>query len=268
MPFSVASYNILADAYITPTRYPGIPATVLAPERRRPALLQHIQNLAADVICLQEVEPHVLRTIADHLQPCGYVAYYAQKKGRKPDGCATLVKCTAVAVRAIHTLHFHDGGGTQPDSGHVALVLLLDVESRVAGIINTHLKWGPPGKPRHEQWGYRQATELLEYRSLIAPACQAWVLCGDFNTTPDSNIISVLKRAGLEDAYRGREQMYTCNSHQKAKRIDYLLHTNALTSHPVDLPGITDHTPLPSEQEPSDHLAIMAGFAWAAQAAW
>ena len=35
-----------------------------------------------------------------------------------------------------------------------------------------------------------------------------------------------------------------------------------LVARPLDLPAITADTPLPSMQEPSDHLAVMAWFDW------
>jgi mRNA deadenylase 3'-5' endonuclease subunit Ccr4 len=39
MSFSVASYNVLAEAYIRPDWYPNTPAAVLAPSHRHPTLL-------------------------------------------------------------------------------------------------------------------------------------------------------------------------------------------------------------------------------------
>ncbi len=59
MPFKVASYNILADSYINPAWYPGTDAELLDPAHRHPALVERIARMAADVICLQEVESDV-----------------------------------------------------------------------------------------------------------------------------------------------------------------------------------------------------------------
>jgi CCR4-NOT transcription complex subunit 6 len=56
MSFSVASYNVLAGAYIHPGWYPGTPASVLALAWRKSAVVQRVADLGADVICLQEVE--------------------------------------------------------------------------------------------------------------------------------------------------------------------------------------------------------------------
>jgi hypothetical protein len=74
--------------------------------------------------------------------------------------------------------------------------------------------------------------------------------------------VRLLEHAGFVDAYRARPDLNTCNPNRRAKRIDYLFHTPSLRSRPRDLPAITDRTPLPSEQQPSDHLAVGASFEW------
>jgi endonuclease/exonuclease/phosphatase family metal-dependent hydrolase len=91
-------------------------------------------------------------------------------------------------VQAAHTLRYADGG-TQPASGHVALIATLNNEGRLLGVANTHLKWDRPGTPRASQWGYRQTTQLLEERSRIDPRCLAWIICGDLNALPDSEVL-------------------------------------------------------------------------------
>ena len=54
MPLAVASYNVLADAYVHPERYPGVPLVALDFMSREPLLLRRVAALGADVICLQE----------------------------------------------------------------------------------------------------------------------------------------------------------------------------------------------------------------------
>ncbi len=92
MSFSVASYNVLADAYINPRWYPDTPASILDPAWRELALVQRVVNLAADVICLQEVEPQRFAAMQDRLRQLGYEGRYAGKSGGKPDGCATFIR--------------------------------------------------------------------------------------------------------------------------------------------------------------------------------
>jgi mRNA deadenylase 3'-5' endonuclease subunit Ccr4 len=262
MPFTIASYNILAEAYIKPERYPGIPAALLVPERRGPALLRHIAGLNADVVCLQEAEPHVFEALQSQLQSRGFQGHFAQKIDR-PDGCATFVRAGTLPIHAVRALAYSDGGPGRPASGHVALVVSLGWQDRLVAVANTHLKWDPPGTATAAQWGYRQITELLAQRNVLAPDASAWVIGGDFNVTADSAVTGVLRQAGLLDVYREREHMRTCNTNGRARRIDYLWHGPELTSRPFPLRAITDDTTLPSSEEPSDHVAILAWFDWA-----
>jgi mRNA deadenylase 3'-5' endonuclease subunit Ccr4 len=56
MRMKVATYNVLATAYIEPTRYPLTPPEWLDATTRLPALTAHLIRLDADILCLQEVE--------------------------------------------------------------------------------------------------------------------------------------------------------------------------------------------------------------------
>src|SRR5688572_6528119 len=89
--FTVATYNVLATAYIKPEWYPGVSDHLLRAETRVPALVRHVEALGADVLCLQEVEPDVFAALGDRLGPLGYAGYYQQKGRNRPDGCATFV---------------------------------------------------------------------------------------------------------------------------------------------------------------------------------
>jgi mRNA deadenylase 3'-5' endonuclease subunit Ccr4 len=258
MALSIISYNVLADSYIRPSFYPGVPAAFLMPEHRQSLLLRRIRDFAADVICLQEVEPQVFARVEAGLAADGYAGYFAQKRG-KPDGCATFVQ-QGVSPGDAHTLNFSDGRGAETDSGHIALLLIVQGPYGRIGIANTHIKWDPGGTPQAKQWGYRQASQLLDHIGSAYERHTPWVVCGDFNAESDSDVISLFTTAGFVDAYRDHDKMYTCAPNQKAKRIDYIFHAGELTSQPLPLPLITDSTVLPSEQQPSDHVAIGAGL--------
>ena len=92
LPLAVASYNVLADAYVRPERYAGVPLVALDFMSREPLLLRRVAGLGADVVCLQEVEHALYPTLEDYLRPQGYVGHYARKGNNKPDGCATFVR--------------------------------------------------------------------------------------------------------------------------------------------------------------------------------
>jgi mRNA deadenylase 3'-5' endonuclease subunit Ccr4 len=253
--FRFATWNVLATAYIRRDYYPGISAAVLDPRTRIPALVKRATELAGDILCLQEVEREVFHALDSALRPLGYSGLLAMKGDRKPDGCATFYREDRCQLIQEHRLLYADGGDN-PDSGHVAQVIALRLSSLRIDLVNTHLKWDPPGTPRDRQWGYRQA-------SLALSALGEWaengvqLICGDFNVTEDSSVVPLFTSAGFQPAHWDG---YTCNSSAVAKRIDYILFRGPVRADPEPLPLIDGRTPLPSAEQPSDHLPLVATF--------
>ncbi len=88
--FSVATYNVLANAYVKPDRYRHSPPEALEPIARRERLLARIAALEVDVLCLQEVEPDAHAAIAQRLGE-GYESAFAPRIGR-PDGASLFAR--------------------------------------------------------------------------------------------------------------------------------------------------------------------------------
>jgi endonuclease/exonuclease/phosphatase family metal-dependent hydrolase len=139
------------------------------------------------------------------------------------------------------------------------LIISFECAWGVIRVANTHLRWGQEAKSPEEHIGYRQISELIDERFKPDQAAYAWIVCGDLNAQSGDPVVRELVSNGFADAYKGREQA-TCNPNRRAKRIDYIFHTPALRAEPARLMEIDDLTPLPSADEPSDHLAIMATF--------
>lgn len=259
MPFSfrIASYNILANSYIQPAWYPGVDPGVLRWSWRGPALAEKILTLDADVICLQEVEQESFDELCARLGAKSYSGVFAKKGQGKPDGCAVFHRPCALKFNGSEAFYYHDGLAGAPDTGHLAQIATFESETGVIKVAGTHLKWGQEDKPLEEHLGHRQIKEMIDQRVKTDHTSFAWVLCGDFNAQPNHPIIRRCAETGFEDAYRGHEQD-TCNSNQRAKRIDFILHTAGFTSTPIKLCEIDALTQLPSIEEPSDHLAIAA----------
>ena len=88
MTFTVATYNVLASAYLRREWYPNSPPNVLDNEPRKRALASYITRLDADLICLQEVEEDAFGLIDHALTPRGFTGIYSQKSRGRPDGCS------------------------------------------------------------------------------------------------------------------------------------------------------------------------------------
>ncbi|MEZ0229762.1 MAG: endonuclease/exonuclease/phosphatase family protein [Planctomycetota bacterium] len=252
MAFAVGSQNILADSYIKPEYFPHSAPEHLAPKWRWPALVAHLERLDADVLCLQECEPQVFDLVKAPLEPGGYAAIYFKKTGNKPDGCATFHRRAKLVFRGLERFVYSDG------SGHVALLVELEHEGRVLTVANTHVKWQPPGTPLEGSHGILQTTELLD--RIERGPCRSWIACGDFNATPESEIIQRIEARGFRCPYP--RDAFTANANDRRKKIDYLFATSDLVGHPRPLRAIEDKTPLPGLGEPSDHLAVVADFEW------
>jgi mRNA deadenylase 3'-5' endonuclease subunit Ccr4 len=264
MAFEVATYNVLATAYLGRGDYSAVPPGLLDPEWRVPALVRHVAALGADVLCLQEVEADAFAALREGLGPLGYSGLMEFKGRGKPDGCATFYREGRFTPRRSARLSYQDDeGGPGEHSGFLALLLALSHEGRTLGVANTHLRWDPPGRPRREQVGHRQAAELIEACGGFDPVCDGWVVCGDFNRRPDSEVVATFREDGFDFAHRGRPHVISAVTDRRSSLIDHLFHTRTLAATPIDPPPVDGSMVLPSREHPSDHLALAASFEWA-----
>ncbi len=258
MSFVACSYNILANAYIEPRFFPHTAIEHLRPEWRMGALADAIEKLSAQILCLQEIEQETFTLLERRLEKAGYSGVYLKKSGTRLDGCATFFDRRQFTLGDVHRLVYDDGTADQPASGNIALLLALRHGARSLGVANTHLKWQAPTTPPDQRIGLRQARQLV---GALSP-CDGWIACGDFNATAATLTLDTFWSAGFADAYATRPDDFTCNSNEIVKRIDYLLYRGPLSADPHALPAIHATTPLPSMEQPSDHLAIRATFQW------
>ena len=258
--FRLASYNILADSYIKPQWYPHVDPEVLRWDKRKFALAERVARLDADIACLQEVEADAYVLLELSLSAKGYAGIYAKKACGRPDGCAVFFRQPGpLRFAGSETIYYRDGLQDERDSGHLALVASFESDWGLIRVVSTHLRWDREDKPPEEHVGYRQIRELLNTHFKPDQTAYAWIVCGDLNVEPDSAVVNELIGSSFIDAYKGHEQA-TCNPNRRAKRIDYIFHTTGLYAEPAKLMDIDDLTPLPSADEPSDHLALVATF--------
>ncbi len=251
----IATYNVLADAYLDPAWFTYVDPAALDPPLRRERLTTRIAGLDADLVCLQEVEPDCFAQLRDALAARGYTGVFARKGRGRADGCACFLRDEGVRLLASDAFHYRDAAAGSEDSGHLALVCHVECALGRIHVANTHLRWAPDDAEPAMHVGWRQVRDLLDRR--IGPRPERWVVCGDLNGTVESAPIRELLARGWLDACTSHPQP-TCNPHRRAKRIDYLMHTPDLRATPQPLPAIDDRTPLPSIDEPSDHLPVVA----------
>ncbi|HWE40458.1 MAG TPA: endonuclease/exonuclease/phosphatase family protein [Isosphaeraceae bacterium] len=167
---------------------------------RRTLLARGLAALAPDLLALQEVtDPLGASTahwLADELG--GYSVHVCPKAGweRRREGIALLSR---LAVERHETI---DLGGQR----RTAQLVLVRAGGRPVVAANAHLCW-PPGVhgPR-----VRQVERLSAWIAAIEPGAAA-VVCGDFNATPDSRAVALMRRrfASAHAAAQGREPELT-----------------------------------------------------------
>lgn len=249
MAFKALTWNILAQAYTLPNRYPLSPPEALQPGPRRQLLLTRLAAIDADAICLQEVEGDSYAAICHLLGP-GFHGAFAQKHN-KPDGSALFLRKTLFPTARFETLHY-----VASDAGydHLALIAQTEHDGKGLHIASTHLRWQRRDTPLDRHQGRAQMLELLE--NLPGPR----LVCGDLNALSEGVVIQAAMDRGLRLSCRTQRPWDTVNIDGKCRKLDYLLCSAEFTPQPGTLPRLRRDTPMPSLSEPSDHLPVTVVF--------
>ena len=82
---------------------------------------------------------------------------------------------------------------------------------------------------------------LAEYQNRNAEA-HGWLISGDFNVTPESEIVELALRTGMQYPHHNLADVYTCNIGGRARLIDYLFYSAELTAEASVVNRIVDQT--------------------------
>ncbi|WIA11808.1 hypothetical protein OEZ85_011900 [Tetradesmus obliquus] len=230
-PFRVATFNVLADGLAQSGDFFKVPISCLMWEHRLPLILQEVRAANADILCLQELNH--FDTLAAALVPEGYSCFFRAKKpspalkfGFPADGIALFYRHSRFSTSPAPSGHCFASMDGQPAAQGFVTALLHDKQSgRSLLVAATHLK--AKAGVDNEQTRVHQACQLLqelenvqERQQLLQlqqqPAAEsssgasssrgvppAVLLCGDFNTTPDSETVQVIMdhRLGLQSIW-------------------------------------------------------------------
>lgn len=259
MSLRIVTFNILAQAYIKPGRYPHSKPQALDPEARRRLLISTLRELDADVYALQEVEVDAFEDILQELGPDDYHGLFEQRHG-KPDGAALFSRKACLRVLESHSLHYQ---AHEPKDDQCAVIQVFEAEGQKLAVASTHLRWQPQSKSRREHLGRRQLIELLDASQSIGPEA-AWVLAGDFNANSQSVVLQAALERDWALSCRSQRPWDTTNINGRRRKLDYLLFKpEMLCAKPGSLPRLETDTPMPSEQYASDHLPVTVDVTFA-----
>lgn len=329
--FKVMNWNVLADLYATESVYPYCEKWALSWNWRKHLILKELKSMAADIITLQEVQKDAYDDwFRPQLAEAGYEGIFQQKK-REPifhkgkytaEGCGTFYKTTRfkrvdkhvvdydkLTAQEVHNIlpnkEQAEKGLQRCSKGNVALAVILEDlhiktthASQATGpngghvlcVVNTHILCDP-GSADVKLW---QAHLLLQTLKQMPINNMPRLICGDFNSTPDSAVCEYLRRGSVRSdhpdlqndpcgivkqltlrhslpmatAYEtcaGREAQYTNYTEDFKGTLDYIWFSpDALAvlaiSQVDDEPQLTQETALPSSTRPSDHMSLVATF--------
>lgn len=228
----LATFNVLADAYISYGDYSHATPELMQPGARIEHLSHQINHLGVDVIGLQEADRSLVEVFEDDKN---WQSFWTPKGRNKPDGCLTLVKSNLGI--SDHESHLYNDG-----SGHVFQLV------RVGGIAiaNTHIKWAPEDDRNHI--GVGQTKELLA----ALDDQQAAVILADCNGRPGGRVQTMVEEAGFT-SLSGERQTAIVNGELVA--ID-LLAIKGLKG--MLVPTNYDLHAIPNEICASDHAPVIA----------
>lgn len=215
-PFSVVSWNVLADGLAGPRAFPSVDPSLLTWASRGPRIVTALLSMHADIIALQELNR--LETVIPAFP--GHAVVFASKldspavrEGCPPDGCALLVSRTRFDVVHAETVFYvvdSEGGSgvpLKPLSNQLGIVATLRDRLLPSGLVVvacTHLA-ADKGVSTAAAATARRALRIEQARQLTsvigaaqfsalcsrgpsgAPGAAAVpvVLCGDFNDNAD-----------------------------------------------------------------------------------
>ncbi len=129
---------------------------------------------------------------------------------------------------------------------HCALDVVFMLNGKNVHFLNTHLAWGPT--PVDEPYKVEQGKVLYEY---IKGLSEPFVLSGDFNVTPDSQIVTWMNELGKNHVVEaGITNTLNPNTHRVQKlfpeglAVDFLFTDPSLQTTDfqlIDTPDLSDH---------------------------
>ncbi|KAM7536564.1 hypothetical protein Aperf_G00000084510 [Anoplocephala perfoliata] len=227
-PLKVMSYNVLSANYATMNQFPYCPSWAIDWEYRRRGILEELRRYTPHVICLQEIDTDQFEAVFQpELAKNNYEGIFVVKTrahtkdaaaARKVDGCAIFWDSTKFNQVATFK---HEFGyscshlGFKPSSeliervmirDNVAIDVILEVKNSGAAngrrfcVTTGHIHWDPECSDVKLIQTILWTSELwqkLEQLNGTGAARMPVILCGDFNSLPQSGVVEFLSTGGV-----------------------------------------------------------------------
>jgi len=230
--FRIATYNVLAEIYATQQQYPYCDIWALSWDYRFQNIMREIIDASPDVICLQEIQAdHYENHLYAAMSEQGFEGVYKQKTRQsmglegKVDGCALFWRRTKFHLVESYSIEFNELAQRQAtqvlglssrseeavsflnrlSKDNVAQLVVLELAQPTHAtranrdpinqvcIANTHL-YSNKDFPDVKLWQAWQLLQELENFVLSRGTNLPLMICGDFNSTPDTAVYDLLTR--------------------------------------------------------------------------
>lgn len=208
--FSLVCYNILCQSYARSAYFPYCNPKVVRWQYRRGRMLDELLCYGADILCLQEVDKYD-DFLREELKKRGYASCFKKRTRGKPDGCATFWKSNRFELVYKRSIELNDAalmddGRVDKDylTDNVAVAVLLRLlngkdRHRYVCVVNTHLFWNPlyaDVKLMQTHLLLKRSLWIIETFKKVKKFGDSveipLVLCGDFNSLPDSDVYQLI----------------------------------------------------------------------------
>ena len=313
MAVKVLNWNILADIFATEQMYEYCAPWALSWSYRKTLIIKQIAALDGDIVCLQEVQNDTFETdLRPAMESLGFDYVYAPKTRTMftnkytSEGAAIFYRASRFRKLDQFVLDFDakatEYGGFNKNQlnrlsrGNVALFTLLE-DTRHGGrplvVANTHIT-ADVDAGDVKIWQTQTLLECLHdwvIRSSSLHTTTPVILCGDFNSTPDSSVYELLMQGHvsheIEDPFAivphplghslplrsvhqavvGHEAQVTNFTSRFSGTLDYICFTTSAlralaVSNGYSYEELSRDVAVPSPTQPSDHVLTVGVFAY------
>jgi len=237
--FRIVTYNVLAEIYATQQQYPYCDIWALSWEYRFHNIMREIIDASPDVVCLQEVQAdHYENHLYASMSEQGYEGVYKQKTRQsmglagKVDGCALFWRRSKFHLVESYSIEYNElaqrqatqvmGLNPRSEEGinflnrlskdNIAQLVVLELANPQLAtrtnrdpinqvcIANTHL-YSNKEFPDVKLWQAWQLLQELENFIMSRGTSLPLMICGDFNSSPDSAVYDLLMRQNVHPGH-------------------------------------------------------------------
>ncbi|KAI8374608.1 Endonuclease/exonuclease/phosphatase [Radiomyces spectabilis] len=278
--FTVLCYNILCQKYATSQAYGYTPSWALNWDYRQELLIAELQGWNADIFCLQEVEmgrfedtlQHHFKEEGDYdsiFYPKSRAKTMSEKERRVVDGCATFYRASKFNIIEHYLLEYNQKALQRPDfkktediynrvmnKDNIAILTMLENKQTLERVLvaNSHVHWDPSFADvklvqvgmlmdEIEKFAMKHLSPPASSpngRVYASPAALPTVVCGDFNSVPESGVYEFLSKSAVEQGHCDfGDHIY---GNYTSEGLSHPLSLKSAYSHIGELP-FTNYTP-------------------------